>query len=402
MNKIMALFLFGSISAFAALPHLDPEMTGAEYEYYLNRVKVKSSSGLDFILQHGKRNLEWLKEINAIRPPEKQISFSSAATQKAYPITEPGFNNPTIAKKRFEDFKMAAPQWFVSIVIDGETMNPNLPVTDAEYIALGLELDRIYQSASRWILQEPYLFQYTMRQADDVRGYYFLHQDKDLQSKLDHLSQLPMEQQNQIGDWMVQLCGNSEGFADCEEEWEESSTNGKSAWKFYQKYLSGGASRWKEYFEMGGYRDDVRWTSAEPNTMWVPFITPETDALKRFLSDNIEEEWQFNGWKLKMDFQGRGTAHLEFEAGATPNVNGLGGDVITMDANAPLTEYNVQWTIRHEYGHVLGLPDCYVEFYDDKAEKMVNYQLDITNLMCSRRGHIQEIHYTELKKAYFE
>jgi len=52
-----------------------------------------------------------------------------------------------------------------------------------------------------------------------------------------------------------------------------------------------------------------------------------------------------------------------FEPGVTPHVNGIGGRIITMDANAPLDDYDVSWTIRHEYGHVLGFPDCYVEFY---------------------------------------
>jgi hypothetical protein len=74
---------------------------------------------------------------------------------------------------------------------------------------------------------------------------------------------------------------------------------------------------------------------------------------------------------------------------------------ITMDSTSSMDEWDVQWTIRHEFGHSLGLPDCYVEFYDDNEQAMVNYQLDTTNLMCSRRGELQQIHVDELKKAYY-
>jgi hypothetical protein len=87
---------------------------------------------------------------------------------------------------------------------------------------------------------------------------------------------------------------------------------------------------------------------------------------------------------------------------STPHVNGLGGSEITMDAIRPLNDYSNRWTIRHEYGHTLGFPDCYVEFYDIDREMIVNYQLDLDNLMCSRRGHLQEKQFEELKENYFK
>jgi hypothetical protein len=72
-----------------------------------------------------------------------------------------------------------------------------------------------------------------------------------------------------------------------------------------------------------------------------------------------------------------------------------------MDENEPLTEYLAQWTIRHEFGHLLGFKDCYVEYYDTGLKAMVNYPLDPTNLMCSRLGHLQPQHLEVLKAAYF-
>ncbi len=71
-----------------------------------------------------------------------------------------------------------------------------------------------------------------------------------------------------------------------------------------------------------------------------------------------------------------------------------------MDANQALEEYNAQWTIRHEFGHVLGLPDCYHEFYDVKLNAYVNYELDSSDIMCSRAGNFKPRIYQELKRVY--
>lgn len=41
--------------------------------------------------------------------------------------------------------------------------------------------------------------------------------------------------------------------------------------------------------------------------------------------------------------------------------------------------------LSHEFGHVLGFPDCYTEFFDNKSGELVYYEMDKnnTNLMCS-------------------
>jgi hypothetical protein len=43
--------------------------------------------------------------------------------------------------------------------------------------------------------------------------------------------------------------------------------------------------------------------------------------------------------------------------------------------------------IAHEFGHVLGFPDCYIEFFDDSKKELVYYEIlqKNINLMCSLR-----------------
>ena len=131
---------------------------------------------------------------------------------------------------------------------------------------------------------------------------------------------------------------------------------------------------------------------------------PALEKIAVWFKVNVEEEWQSAGFNLLINFVSKnGVApSLESVSGVTPHVSGDYWEKITMDPDYSLDDYNTQWTIRHEYGHVLGFPDCYHEFYDEEQEAFVSYQLDVTNLMCSRRGHLQQTHFDEMKKAYFK
>jgi hypothetical protein len=173
---------------------------------------------------------------------------------------------------------------------------------------------------------------------------------------------------------------------------------------YYDTYLPAGQEIYREFFDIpaSAARSDIQWEAGATQTFTLPFVDPGIPAIRSFLQDNIEDEWHGATWRLlvRFDQDARNRTHVKFEPGALPHVNDVGGSEITMDANAPLTEYNVRWTIRHEFGHVLGFPDCYLEFYDTDREVMISYQLDLEDLMCSRTGHIKSRHYDELKRVY--
>jgi hypothetical protein len=50
-----------------------------------------------------------------------------------------------------------------------------------------------------------------------------------------------------------------------------------------------------------------------------------------------------------------------------------------------------QKVLAHEFGHVLGFPDCYVEFFDDKEKELVYYEHSKTdtNIMCSLKSNVR-------------
>ena len=112
MSKLnVTIFSLISVVAFSSsvfakpkvqIPHLDLEMSGAEYEAIGADQKVGLSDfafdELQYILTAGKRNLDWLMFINNQRPAGSKISFSSAATQVGIPMDAPRVYNPQLIR----------------------------------------------------------------------------------------------------------------------------------------------------------------------------------------------------------------------------------------------------------------------------------------------------------------
>ncbi len=413
---LIAVLILGSQAAqasqalvsFAAerLPHLDLEMTGAEYAQVLGQSTARehntlAAEDLDAILAVGRRNLDWLTFINQARSESAKLSFSTPETQQAYPVEQPRIYNPALIQASYDELLGQLPEAMKSVLVGGASFTTTPPLDEAEYLAWGLKVDRAYQIAARWLLLSPSLDELARRKSRDIRGYYFFLKEADLQAQLEHWSALSAATQARYRSYLIGMCLNNNGGRSCAATVDtQLAKNG--AWRLFEKFQDRSRQIYEAFFKIGQARRDVKWDERE-QVMRVPFVQP-AENFQDFLKGNIEDEWKWNGWRLVLDFVASAnpfyTPHLVFVPGATPHVNGLAGNEITMDENAPLTEYNVKWTIRHEYGHVLGFPDCYHEFYDAEQGVIISYQIDITDLMCSRRGHLKELHFNELKRVY--
>lgn len=414
--KYLSIFLL-TLTSVAALarPHMDLDMTGKEYLQLLSRspLKLKSKQKLNVddlmleeYLQIGKRNLEWVDFVNASRSSENRISLSSPATQPGNGINNPRTYNFRIIKERWDILMNLLPKPLKKVLLEGAPYTTEIGVTDREFIEWLFQVDAAYQIAARYKMMLPYKQEMAELASYDIRGYYNLSEEPGLDEKLSHFTDLSELTQNRLSRDLLQICLNTQKKkrSDCQQE-ISTAKNQNALVEFKDTYMSAGKETYESFFNILGARKDGLWTSANPDVMTIPFKNPNNEKVLNFLKFNIEEEWQWNGWKLLLDFvdsNDEEMTRVEFEPGATPHVESAPGHIITMDQNALLSEYDVQWTIRHEYGHVLGFPDCYHEFYDEEIEAFVSYQLDVTNLMCSRRGHLQETHFTELKKAYYK
>ena len=392
----------------AGMPDLPPDASSAQYQAVLSqRGNLRAADSLDVIFRVGERNLKWLEHINSKRPANDKLSFTSKETQKAYPITEANEYNPPIVRGDFDKLKAEYPSALGKVVFENAAFTDTPPIEVAAYLEWSRKLDRVYQSAARWRTMQSYLPYLSQRRKQDIRGYYFLSRLGDRSAKLKNYASLEQKERTQIREWLIGMCFNGSwaSIASCERDVDRAISGKNDLNSLYSSYVGKSSSLYNSYFEIPSYaaRSDFRWENlgGGKTRLVAPFTDPEKEDVRQFMQVNVEDEWRFKDWDLKLPFTtANGAPYVVFEPGVTPNVNGLGGDRITMNANQPLTEYDAQWTIRHEFGHVLGLPDCYVEFYVPEREVIINYQIDIDNIMCSRRGHVKQENVDELRKAY--
>jgi hypothetical protein len=71
-----------------------------------------------------------------------------------------------------------------------------------------------------------------------------------------------------------------------------------------------------------------------------------------------------------------------------------------MDRDMGLWLEQSQATLIHEFGHIIGFPDCYVEFWDERDEAFVFYSLDPTDRMCALSGETLPRHRQALDLGF--
>jgi hypothetical protein len=407
---LLTTALLGSAVANARYkPVIDlmPNATSEQIQFFaknsgvlLNSAFLMAEPSITKAIQAGERNMAWLKFMNAANPAAP-IALTKPGDLSSIPIETPKAYSPATVQRDLDEILVGAPQSMQSIVFENASFTTSPPVELAEYINWARKIDKVYQTATRWTLMQPYLTQLAQQQRYDVRGYYFLNKEIDLQNKLADWESLDKADKIRLSELLIGICMNTAGMRGvCDTDLQFSIKHNELA-KFYQRYWDNAKATWDAFFTLEVVRSEATWDSGHPDLMTLPFRNTEPH-IEKFLAENIEDEWKWGTWQLKLQFEPKADIHVEFVPGTTPHVNALAGNTITMDDNAPLTEWDVQWTIRHEYGHVLGFEDCYVEYYDSAKKEMVNYQLDVKNLMCSRAGRLQQTHFDEMKKKYFK
>ncbi|MGZ5278941.1 MAG: hypothetical protein ACXWC9_03310, partial [Pseudobdellovibrionaceae bacterium] len=359
MKTIFLAILLIACSSDAApkfLPHILPDAPSSAYrgKYILDTAATrKAGDSVQEAIKLGERNMAWLAHMNSFRPEGKEIQLTKPGDLKGIPIEEPKTYSPKTVTEDFKTTYAEMPADMAKILYSSVPFTDDTPIAEEEYITWAKKVDRNYQTAVRWILMEPYIPYLSLRRAEDLRGYYFLNKKtSNVESTLRSIDTLPADQKAQITEWLTQMCQNGEGLSSFCETRVEEAIERKTAFEFYLRYLGDGETIWNGYFSLENPRPEISWTASKPNVMTIPFMDPLNAKIMNFLKFNIEDEFKWDLWNLKLDFVAQTPIHVEFEPGVTPHVNAAGGDTITMDANAPLTEWDVQWTIRHEFGHV--------------------------------------------------
>ena len=130
---------------------------------------------------------------------------------------------------------------------------------------------------------------------------------------------------------------------------------------------------------------------------------PSDPIFADFFKSSVEKYWQTTAYQLKLawadEYARSALIHIEFSDEGT-NRAYKKNRLILMNSFRFRYDEVSEATIAHEFGHLLGFSDCYVEFYETESSSMVEYKIDPSNLMCSTAGWIQPQHFEEFLKSF--
>jgi hypothetical protein len=390
MSIILLLLGF----SFASMNHI-PDGEAPSWRYHLPAPLIDEvdegamREPWELMLSVGPRNLEWLKLLNANLPDGQKIDLYPPGTSKGIPIEEPLKYNAAILNERLRVLQTEMPATLKEIIFGQNALPTSLPVDLETYKTWAKKTDSAYSLGLRWRMMQPYISYYRQNKVNDFRGLHYLKK-AEIDGTVVPVAQLKV--------WVRDVCANAKQALDpCDRELVKVA-NRTELLQIFAKYRPQSQAAYDEFFSVQVQRPDVKILS--PLSLVMPFRTHANPIINDYVKSNIEDEFKWVGGFLNIVITPTAAANVVFLPAVTPHVDSLGGDNITMSSEVPLASWDTMYTMRHEFGHVLGFPDCYMEFYDDTESAFVNYQFDVKNLMCSRAGRFNAVNEAALKKAY--
>ncbi len=357
------------------------------------------ASSIAEILQAGETNLRWLsREKLVIRDEEFPRSF---------PIEHPSIYSESTLVQDFDDFRKEMPEFYFKVVSKNAAIPDSFPISKKEFLKLAVRMNYLYVDTKRWLDNVKDIEKYKSKKKSDIRGYYFLSREKDINAKLQNWKTLSGETQNRIFENLVGICINSYGVDAhgndpiCRGYLTKQLEAGETPTAFYNMYIDVARQNFDLYFELVRPRRGLTWIDRGTQEKLILPIYDQSGKLTPKMKSKIESLWTWGPWHLELVPDTNAEVTLKSEAGTL--VSRQQKNEILIDSDNAFSEFRQQKVLAHELGHVLGFPDCYAEFFEgDTAQDghFVYYELDTTNLMCSSTGHVLQSHYEAIKRTY--
>ncbi len=366
-----------------------------------DKTVTHSSDQLAPVKSIGQVALNWLNLVNSHRDADHRLNLSDKTEKHPAPMEKPIITSVKSILDQLAAETLALPAELKSVLLENKDIVEAPSTPDEIFLKHIRKINALYQSAIRWPADETEMMYYKFNSFNDIRGYYFLKNETSLDSNLKNFQSLESEKKQSYSSWLSSLCHNSWiSIEKCKNELA-ASVEEKKVFEYYSKYLSDAEKVYSDYFKAEHRRSDLKW---DPTGVQLTqdFILPTLPRIADWLKENIEDEWKGAGFQLKLNLVANNqiSPFIQFEKNVIPNVSGPTRNLITMDPDYALDDQLTRLVIRHEFGHVLGFPDCYVEFYDENTQEMIYYSIEPDNIMCAWGGKVKPSHIEELRRVY--
>lgn len=348
-------------------------------------------------LQWGRRLNKWIQHLNTYRDSEHLLVTKNGAA-KGRPIENPMRYSSKIISEQLQKAKERIPTSIQNLLQDPSTSFPNtLSVTDDEFRKMIRNLKAAYSWSSRWIHSWPDREKYADR-GYDVRGFYALRKQnwsaKQLQQEYVFLNS---SQKQQLQEHLIGICLNAtlKNETQCQIKLQNAIQKNQLD-RYYHRYFPVAQQVWDSYFTI---RPEYNPYISRISENEMQYTFQETNPkIQKFIQTSVETRWKNSTWKIKVKFSANYGTQVHFAPGQTAYAPSH--HEIYFDQNDLLDDPEIQHVFAHEFGHLLGFQDCYVELYDESKDEFLVYELDTTNIMCSGAGKVQTSMIDQLRERY--
>lgn len=188
---------------------------------------------------------------------------------------------------------------------------------------------------------------------------------------------------------LLQMCLVAQNSRkNCLEEILESN-NLEDKKNIYNKYILKNYQTYTDLFELDEklIANDIYWNNT---TLVLPLHSIKNKDLENKIKRIVETHYKTSTWKLEIQFKDDYKKNeIVFTDDGIPYVfYERSYATLYLPENFNLDLQQSQQILAHEFGHFLGLKDCYINFYDTQDQHYVYFELDSQNLMCHLNGKI--------------
>lgn len=110
-------------------------------------------------------------------------------------------------------------------------------------------------------------------------------------------------------------------------------------------------------------------------------------GLKEDLGLAVKEMWKSDKFEIKVEENARNIVNVVLINSGVSHV--INQDLRTIYLDQRLDRFQMGKVFAHEFGHVLGFPDCYIEFFDNLTSEIIYFELKDkkSNIMCSIKNN---------------